>query len=203
MISKTFLAIFISLFTLTIGNCGNQNDSGKWFSYKKSALFHHTINPADPDTIPLLDTTIVLKERIELMVNAKVLTSVIAEKVLYSYYREKGYLIQKELTGISDDEDDESALCVSYDTLYLFNNSSCAIVTYWIAPPYSSGHCFQPSKSIIVATENGFTITNEEFIPIEYCVERIDTAVLNPIIYGYEYDCPEDITIRNLKITLK
>lgn len=192
---KCSINIIYLSFTLFILSCENKN-----LSKADNTIIDSISSVKDHDSISVIDTIIVLKKDVTSF-KERVLTSKIAKSILYNHFRKKGYLIQEELKGIS--KNNESEICVLYDTIFKLKNSSSAIISYWLSPPYSSGHCFQPSKAIIINTDNGYKITNEDFIPTSFAIDSVKTISNNDIIFGYEYDCVEDNVIRKLIITLK
>ncbi|NVO02836.1 MAG: hypothetical protein HXX09_09065 [Bacteroidetes bacterium] len=150
-----------------------------------------------------LDTIIFINKSFVFDFTRPAITDSLAKEVLYEYYRKRGYLIQEELIGNEND----NLLCIRYNKIFQFqrrdNYSNLAIISYWISPPNSSGHCFQPSKAIVFKTDNGFEISNQEFIPTNYAIDSVSVIENNPTIYGYDYDCNEQNVIRDIRITLK
>jgi len=192
-------AKLLILFIVSLTSCGNGSVKGTKGSFIDSTLKKKL---SIIDSIPTLDTTIVLKKYTPAKYAGKILSTSIAKNILYNHFRSKGYLIQEELKGIS--ETDELKTCVTYDTIYKVNNkTSSAVISYWLAPPYSSGHCYQPSKAIIVDTDKGYKITNEEFIPTSFTIDSISMIDCYPIIFCYDFDCGEDKVIKKIRIKLK
>jgi hypothetical protein len=75
------------------------------------------------------------------------LTNSSAKKILYDYFETKNYFTSDNLpsqTKLADK--DYSRLCVSFDTVFITelndSNNKDAIITYWLTPPYASGHCW-------------------------------------------------------------
>lgn len=152
------------------------------------------------DSLPYLDSTIVLKNSNYFPNSMVLLTEKEAKKVLYKYFKNKGVLSHDELKG--DLSEVEGTLCVDYDTLYKLNSNqfSVAIITYWFDVAYTSGHCFQPSRALITYTKKGYQISNENFIPEKF---KIDSVGTNGSFYGYDFECANNKIIRHFKITLK
>jgi len=152
------------------------------------------------DSLPYLDSIIVLKNSNYVRTPMEQLTEKEAKKALYKYFKKKGVLSQDELKG--DLSEAEGTLCVDYDTIYKLksNQFSGAIITYWLGVAYTSGHCFQPSRALISYTKKGFEITNENFIPEKFIIDSVGT---NLSFYGYDFECANNKTIRHFKITLK
>ena len=156
-----------------------------------------------PNSLFVLDTTIILKRQFVLDNKGTNLSDSLAKKILYNHFKKQGYLIPEELKGSESD----SELCVRYNKIFKFrvkeNQFISAIISYWIAPPYANGHCLQPSKAIIVHADKRFEITNEEFMPTNFAIDSVALVEDKPTIYGYDYDCVEHKVLRHLKITLK
>ncbi|NJL76693.1 MAG: hypothetical protein HC892_18400 [Saprospiraceae bacterium] len=108
------------------------------------------------------------------------MTSAYAKKILYSYFKTKGYFTSDNLPDMGKlTESDNYKLSVAYDTIFITdlndNQNIDAIITYWLTPPYASGHCWQPHKAIVVGTDKGYRITNEEFIPDNFAIDSVVT----------------------------
>jgi len=156
--------------------------------------------PFKNDSLEFLDSTIVLSKINNSYSQIKNLTEKEAKKCLYKYFKNKGVITHDELKG--DLSEPEGTLCVDYDTIYKLKSSkfSGAIITYWLAPAYTNGHCFQPSRAIISYTKKGFKITNESFIPEKFIIDSVGE---NLSFYGYDFECANNKILRHFKITLK
>jgi hypothetical protein len=151
------------------------------------------------DSLPLLDTIIILSGANNSYFNNKNLTKKEAETCLYKYFKSKGVITRDELK--SELSESEERLCVYYDTIYKMhtNKFSGAIISYWLGPADLNGHCFQPSKAIIRNTKNGYKITDEEFISTNFAID----STVKSSIYGYDYECGGRGIIRHFKVTLR
>ena len=137
------------------------------------------------------------------------LTKIKAKSILYKHFISKGYLTDDFVAQrlVLNDTDADN-LSVTFDTKYsdlffISNGSrSFAVVTYWLAPPLASGHCFQPHKAIIIKTVSGYKITNEDFIPDRFSIKHITSAKGGVIMEVSDYECANHIDLRKLRINL-
>lgn len=162
----------------------------------------------DSSTVQPLDTTILLTSLTESNYTGQNLTSTYAKKILYSYFESKGYYTSDNLPDIGKLTDlDNDKLSVAYDTIFTVdlnnNKNTDAIITYWLTPPYSSGHYWQPHKAIVIDTETGYQITNEDFIPDNFAIDSVVTQKHNVTIIGYDYDCRNHKVLRNFRAVIK
>ena len=129
----------------------------------------------------------------------------IAQKMLYSHFKSKGYYNSEDLTGAK--ELMHTDLVVDFNNIYLLelyeSKSVNAIITYWITPPYASGHCFQLQKAIVRSTTSGYLITDEGFIPENFTIDSVIQGGGKVIIYGYEYDCGDRKILRHYRAILE
>jgi hypothetical protein len=122
-----------------------------------------------------------------------------AENYLYQHFR------KRKVIKRSDHKADRlvyrEIICVQFDTLYNINSFtfSGGIISYWLGVCELNGHCFQPSKAIIVRTRNGFRISDEDFIPTSFNID----STKNKFIYGYEYECSGRGTVRQFKLQVR
>ena len=162
-------------------------------------------NVSKQDSIPTIDTTIVLKGIVKSNINSENLTDSIAKEVLYIHFKSKGYYNSDNLPNAEKVKD--SDLSVDFNKIYLteLNGSKVedAVITYWLTPPYVSGHCWQPHKAIILDTDKGYKIINEEFIPDNFAIDSVVTKKHKVTIFGYDYDCGNHKVLRYLRIDLK
>lgn len=151
-------------------------------------------------TSSFMDTVIVLLPVINhLNAPNKQITEKQAETLLYQHFKRKGVMPRTELNHL--DVSSNEILSVSYDTIYKFNNNklSGAVISYWLGPADLNGHCFQPSKAIILPTKKGYTISHENFIPNKFAIDSSNGSSL----FGCDYECGGRGVLRKLKITLQ
>lgn len=165
------------------------------------------IKAVDTNSLSTLDTTIFLSSISNSKYNGIDLNDSIAKNVLYNYFMKKGLLTSDNLPNIAKlTKKDKANLSVEFTSIFKMNLNNNkytdAVITYWLTPPYANGHCWQPHKAIITDTDTGYQITNEEFIPDNYAVDSISTVKEQIIILGYDYDCANKKTLKNLKVRL-
>jgi hypothetical protein len=165
-------------------------------------------NLSEADSIPTIDTTIILTDIVKSNYYGQHLTDSIAKKILYTYFKSKGYYNSDNLPDIQKLTDaDNDKLCVRFNEIFLTelngNKNEDAIISYWLAPPYASGHCWQPHKAIISDTEKGYKITNEEFILDNFAIDSVQNKNGQVTIYGYDYDCGNHMVLRNIRVRIK
>lgn len=162
-------------------------------------------NLLEPDSISTIDTTIILKGIVNSNFNKKNLTDSIAKEVLYTYFKSKGYYNSDNLPDAEKVTD--SDLSVDFNKIYLTelndSKSEDAVITYWLTPPYASGHCWQPHKAIILDTDKGYSITNEEFIPDFFAIDSVLNKEGQVTIYGYDYDCGNHKVLKYIRARIK
>jgi hypothetical protein len=153
-----------------------------------------------------LDTTIFLNMPKSVGGNGKngIMTDEMVKKVLFTHYKRQGF--------ISDIERDASNFiqntnCVLFNNAYFadLNNDSYtdAILTYWLMGCTSSGHCFQPTKAILLNNKGKLKIQDIDFIPTNYTIDSVKLVNDFVKIYGYDYDCVNHQVIKNFEITLQ
>jgi hypothetical protein len=140
--------------------------------------------------------------------NGKNLTDSIAKKILYNYFKGKGYYNSDNLPDFDKLTDaDNDKLSVSINDIFIAelngNENKDAIISYWVMPPYASGHCWQPHKAIILDTEEGYTITNEEFIPEYFAIDSVQNVNGRVTVYGYYYDCENHKVLEYIRARIK
>jgi len=166
------------------------------------------VNKADDtNSLSTLDTTIFLSGISSSKYIGIDLNDSVAKNVLYNHFRLKGLLTSDNLPNIAKlTKKDKANLSVEFTSIFktnLNNNKySDAVITYWLTPPYAIGHCWQPHKAIITDSDTGYQITNEEFIPDNYAVDSILTVRGQVTIFGYDYDCGNNKTLKNLKVRI-
>jgi len=180
---------------LAFSNCKDQISSSSTSSVFKKSM----IEQSQVTALPYLDTTIALADIKDIDSDNRNLTEKEAEGFLYKYFRIKGVLNRSDfkVNALNDAE----RICVDYDTIYKIqtNKFSGAVISYWLGPCDLNGHCFQPTKAIIIATKNGYKISNEEFIPTNFAID----STVKSNIYGYDYECGRRGVIRHFKVTLR
>jgi hypothetical protein len=158
------------------------------------------------DTLSTFDTTIVLSNIITSEYSGINLTDTLAKRVLYNYFKKKGYYSSENLPDIAQLTENDNKLSVDYTSIFIadFNNNTKndAVITYWLTPPYANGHCWQPHKAVMVDTDNGYKITNEEFMPTNFAIDSIKKVNDQLTIFGYDYDCSNQKSLRKLRIKL-
>ncbi len=160
------------------------------------------------DQIETLDTIIKLSEIKHSNHQGASLTEDYAKKILYKHFAAKGFFTSDNLPSMEElTENDNEKLSVEYKGIFIagLNNNEklAAVITYWLTPPYASGHCYQPHKAIILDTGTGYIITNEEFIPENYLIDSLNTKHGLVTIFGYYYDCVNHTVVKKLKIGIK
>lgn len=147
--------------------------------------------------LPFLDTSIAVKAVAD--INSRNITLQEAEQYLYQHFSKRGVIKRSDYKA--DSLVYRETMCVAFDTLYNIRSSafSGGIICYWLGVCDLNGHCFQPSKAVIVRTKNGFKISDEDFIPSSVNID----SIMRKFIYGYEYDCSARRTVRQIKIQLK
>ena len=130
-----------------------------------------------------------------------------AISTLNEYFKNKGFLIQKELDFSNfDPELRENIGKKAIDFLDLkkgkVKNLEIGIITYYSCEPFENGHCVEPHYAIIGKTEKKIEILNEDFINHTFVIDSIKNDKLNSIIYGYYYQCQNGIKLKNYRIEL-
>lgn len=158
------------------------------------------------DSTITLDTTINISNISSSNYSGNQLSGNLAKQVLYSFFKKKGDFISGKVPSTILAAD-SNKLEVEYDTIYFAdinkNKFRDAVISYWLTPPHASGHCWQPHKAIIIDTDSGYKITNEEFIPTNYSIDSIQSNQGSTKLFGYDYDCGNKKIIRQLRLTLK
>ena len=126
---------------------------------------------------------------------------------MYNHFAQKGFWNSDNLPNVSKlNKEDKKKLCVEFTSIFKtnLNNSKYTdgVVTYWLTPPYASGHCWQPHNAIISDTDTGYAVTNEEFIPDNYNIDSVSSVNGKITIYGYDYECARDKIIKKFRVTL-
>ncbi|MEO6719596.1 MAG: hypothetical protein ABIN67_04480 [Ferruginibacter sp.] len=184
------ILIYLSL------SCGNREPT----SLSTVTPIHtNDIQPQLNSQLPFLDTIIIISDQNSTLTVNKHINDKEAEKLLYDYFLKKGILSQKELQIRSTINMDMET--INYDTIYEIHSSnlSGAVLSYWLGPVDLNGHCFQPSKAIILNTKKGYRIKNEGFIPTNFAID----SVKGTNIYGYDYECGGRGVLREFRVTLR
>lgn len=195
-------SILISI-VLLLASCNHRKDVKVTSSSEKALVPVEITN----DTLITFDTTIILSD-IPTSKNKSInLTDTLAKQILYAHFKKKGYYTSENLPDLDRlTKRERTKLSVDYTSIFIadFNNNSQndAVITYWLTPPYANGHCWQPHKAIIVDTDNGYKITNEDFIPTNFAIDSIKKVNDQLTLFGYDYDCANEKTLKRLKIRL-
>jgi hypothetical protein len=141
-------------------------------------------------SLQVLDTMILIKDIKASNYSGPDLSDSIAREVLYEYFLNKRIYNDVFLADTTIDDD---ILTVFYRKIYFAdlnaNKYKDAVISYWITPYGASGHCYQPDKAIIIDTDAGYKITNEEFIPMNYFIDSLVEINNQVILLGYDYNC--------------
>ena len=192
---KLLAKLFVSIFFLTFA-CKNADRNSDATGVSKKPGGSQNLKAGTPE---FLDTTIHLIVSKEKYSSNTKLTSSQSKQIVYHYFKQKGVLPKDEINSSKASLSND--LCITYDTIYRIatNAFQGAIASYWLGPPDLNGHCFQPSKAFIQATNHGYVVSNENFIPPNLA---IDSSV-GPYVYGYDYDCGGKGIVRRFKIKLE
>ncbi len=189
---------------LLLTSCGNKRTSQP---KNTSDHFSGANKRSDTDTLYSLDTTIMIQDIPISTYQGDELNDSIAKAILFSYYKKKGYANSENLSHQGrhvDIKDDE--LVIDYDKIFVAdindNRRTDAIITFWMSPSHASGHCWQTHKALIVDTDHGYEITNEEFIPTNFTIDSVVKSNGRLTLFGYDYDCENHKTLQLLQITL-
>lgn len=207
---KFVYSAFGVVLLLLATSCNNQSDPG----LTDSATVLTDTAPTAETKLTTLDTIIPIVTMINPGFQGPGLTEAIAETVLYTHYQRIGYYIEGEQPSMDEVAQHPEKMMVGYDTIYYADLNGTrfrdAIITYWICPPYSSGHCLQPSRAVIMDSfsgdlenKSGYEISNENFIPVNYAIDSVVDRNDDVTIYGYDYDCANHKMLRKLKIRVK
>ena len=153
-------------------------------------------NVSKPETAVYKDTILNLKIESNLG-NKTILTDTIAMQTLNQYFKNKGFMLQSEVdedVNIPRLPENKNKNVIEFDSLLLIDNHS-GIVSYWNAKPNAVGHFVQPHHAIIVATEQDFKITNEDFLDSTFVLDSIK----NNVIFGYKYNAMARKIVSNYK----
>jgi len=191
---RTFFIFYISL-SVVFTCCKNRASVNITESKRKQSPAKDNFQT---DSRPFLDTLIVLTQLNNSNFDNSSLTQKKAMACLYSFFKDKGILSRHEQ---SKHKKYEERLCVDYDTIYEIQTRkfSGAVISYWLGTIDLNGHCFQPQKAIIRHTQNGYKITDQNFVSTNFAIDS--TLVSN--IYGFDYDCGGKGVLRHFNITLK
>lgn len=165
-------------------------------------------NLSETDSISTVDTTIILTGIVKSNFNGKNLNDSIAKKILYTYFKDKGCYNSDNLPDLDKLTDaDKDKLSVSFNEIFITelngNKNEDAIISYWLTPLYANGHCWQPHKAIILDTDKGYKITNEDFIPDNFAIDSVLNKEGQVTIYGYDYDCGNHKVLKYIRAKIK
>lgn len=155
----------------------------------------------------IFDTTVMLIGINKSNYRSSELNDSLAKTVLYEHFIKRGFWTADNLPNATNmKKENKERLCVEFTSIFKTslnnNNSSDAVITYWLTPLHAVGNCWQPHKAIILDTDKGYQVSNEEFIPDNYVVDSVKTVNDQVLIYGYEYECARDKILKNLRIRL-
>ena len=176
-------------------------------------------NIPQKDLLPFLDSTIILDLSKVEMSDSSIkppLTLSKVKKILYSYYKNIGYYIERIPYAIGDSDmqgsiaKDGTNKCVVYfdtATFVSLNNDDIydAIIQYYLYPPYAlcHGNDFQ-HKSILISKDGKYNILGIDFISQYYVIDSIkQISTTSLFINGNGYDWADWRINRHFKITLK
>lgn len=170
------------------------------------------------DTLPFLDTTIVVKTLQPAYIDEKIsqpLTALKARKMLNCFYEKLDYFTEnnlpsgKEYFKLKSNKNKFGLLKLheyfgSINILNLNGDSlPDAVVQFMLVPPYGSSRCYSQTKAIILSLKSGYGIYGIDFIPTLYIIENIKQSVHHTaIINGYDYDCANFRINRYFRIKL-
>lgn len=200
------LLLFTIILSLIACEHKTQPDFNILSNYKQKEITINIIQKAD--SIPTLDTTIVIKKQVSKKERSAFVTENLVKNALYQYYSKKKFCIEGKVPK-GKSKLDGNLICIGFDTAYLVNlncdNNLDAIVAYWVMPYGGSSHCYLPKRTILLNSGRGFILQNEGFIEDFYLIDSV-TQVNNcsVALYGNEWDCGgTDEIIRKFKVTLK
>lgn len=152
------------------------------------------------------DTIIILSGIVNSFYNGQNLNDSIAKEILYAHFRKQGYLMSEDSLEKTMPTKDENSLLVKFVSIFktnLNNNQNVdAIINYWLTPPAANGTCLQPHKAIITDTDDGYRISNEDFMPNDYAIDSVSSFNGKPIIFAQEYDCASHRSLRAVRVQL-
>lgn len=186
-------------------SCNNKGKNRKKETVDSTTLTNDSLKI---NAVTLLDSTIILSNFVDSKYHGNISTDSLAKKILYDYANKKGYYNSDNLPDLySLSDKDRDKLSIAYDTIYFTdlnnNKSPDAVITYWLTAPYESGHCLLPHKAILVDTDNGYKVINEEFVPSNYIIDSIQSKEGRVVLFGYDYECANDKILRRLRLKLK
>lgn len=189
---KLFLAAIVCWFFV---GCNSEGS----FKSNRSNLAIDSIN---------FDSVILLKAIEKSNYKGVSLTKVLAKQILYNHFIKQGCFTADNQPQLADLTDEDSRkMTVEFNDLFYVNlNNNLyndGIITYWLENPYVNGHCVQPKRAIISDTDDGYKITNEEFIPDSYLIDSVISKNAQVVVFGREYDCGNHKILRQLKINLR
>lgn len=149
--------------------------------------------------------TIVKITPLKLFENKIVVTNEIAANTLHNHFKSKGFLIQSDIDenlNIPRLPQNKGKNVIEFVGVNWFNND-LGVIYYYNAPVGSVGHCVQPHNAIISNSEIGLTISNEEFIPVNFSIDSTKTIDNKYIIYAIDYDCYDKVVLEKYRIEIE
>ena len=138
------------------------------------------------------------------------LTDSLAKEILYSFFENKGYYTSSNLPPIvefmNSYEEGKSRQCVDYNSVYLFelngNEYFDGIVTYWLIDPYENGSHLQPYKAIIVDSDSGYIVNNENFLGPNWIIDSVFSHKNEKFLIAREYNLKDKAVSKSRKFKL-
>ncbi len=168
------------------------------FSCKKT-------EPKTVDTLKTIKDTIVSIVTIHQIENQNLITNEIAVSTLNNYFKSKGFLIQSEIDqdlNIQRLPKNKGKQVIDFVEVKWFTNQ-LGLISYFNLKPGEVGHCVQPHYALLSNAENGFAISNEEFLPTNFIIDSLKTIEGKRIIYANNYDCHTHKVLKKYKIEIK
>lgn len=129
-----------------------------------------------------------------------------AREILNFHFKSKGFLIQSELdfgTFNPDLPENVNKKAIDYieiSPLHLIKKrAEIAIISYYKCDPFENGHCVEPHYAIFATTAQGLEILNEDLLPHNFVLEKVKKSY----IFGYYYECANQIELQHYKIHLE
>jgi hypothetical protein len=128
-----------------------------------------------------------------------------AANALHNYFKAKGFLIQSEINenlNLPRLSQNKGKNVIEFVGVNWFSNE-LGVIYYYNAPVGAVGHCVQPHNAIISNSEKGLTISNEEFLPTNFCIDSVKIIDKKHIIYANDYDCFNNVVVKKYRIVIK
>ena len=158
-----------------------------------------------PDTVETIHDTIIKIVLLKQIENQIVVTNEMAANTLHKHFKSKGLLIQSEIDSnlnLPRLPENTGKNVIEFVGVNWFSNE-IGVIYYYNAPVGAVGHCVQPHNAIISNSENGLTISNEEFIPTNFSIDSVKIIDNKHIIYAIDYDCYNKVVLKKYRIEIK